>query len=112
MKTFYDGNIATDARGEATVTSTATPTCTPLPNYQVTRTVGNTISPASNLVPGSICNSCVVSMTLPYPYTFYDQSYISANVSPRGTLQFKSSYSLGDNVCLPTPILDYAILSY
>jgi uncharacterized delta-60 repeat protein len=95
-----------------TATVTATPTCPPAPNYQITRTTGNTLIPAPNLVPGSICNSCTVNIGLPFPYTFYDQTFTSANVSPRGTLQFMSSHGSGSNVCLPTNTLNYAILSY
>jgi hypothetical protein len=96
----------------STVTPTASPTCTLSPNYQVSRTTGNPIIPASNLVPGSICNGCVVTMTLPFPYTFYDQTFSAANVSPKGTLQFVSANGSGNNLCLPTSTLDYAILSY
>jgi hypothetical protein len=63
-------------------------------------------------VPGSICNACTVPITLPFPYSFYDQTFTSANVSPKGTVQFVSSYGSGANVCLPTTSLDYSILSY
>jgi hypothetical protein len=81
-------------------------------NYNVTLSPGNTIVPANNLVPGSICNGCVVPITLPFPYTFYDQTFVTANVSPKGTLQFASSYGAGNNECLPAATLDYALLSY
>jgi hypothetical protein len=54
----------------------------------------------------------VVTVTLPFSYTFYDQTFTAANVSPKGSVQFQSSLGGGNNVCLPTSTLDYAILPY
>jgi hypothetical protein len=51
-------------------------------------------------------------MTLPFPYTFYDQSFTTINLSPKGNVQFLSSLGGGNNVCLPTTSLNYSILSY
>ena len=95
-----------------TNTATATPTCGPAANYSITHTTGNPILPATNLVPGSVCHGCIVGITLPFPYTFYDQSFLAAQISPKGSVQFVSSVGGGSNVCLPTSSLDYAILPY
>jgi hypothetical protein len=51
-------------------------------------------------------------MTLPFPYTFYDQAFTTVNISPKGSVQFQSSLGGGNNVCLPTSSLNYAILPY
>jgi N-acetylneuraminic acid mutarotase len=96
----------------STSTPTITPTCGVGANYVATLTGGNTIIPATNLVPGSICHACVVGISLPFPYTFYDQTFTTANVSPKGTLQFVSSLGGGSNVCLPTDTLSYAIVPF
>jgi hypothetical protein len=86
--------------------------CALAPNYNVTESTGNSLVSASNLVPGSVCNNCTVAINLPFSYSLYDQSFTTANVSPKGTLQFMSSYTGGDNSCLPATNLNYAIATF
>ncbi len=95
----------------ATATATATPVCL-LPDYQITQSDGASIVPGTSYVAGSTCNSCVVTVAMPFAYTLYDQTYTSVNVSNAGNLQFVSSTSDGNNVCLPTAVLNYSILPY
>jgi len=40
-------------------------------------------------------------ITLPFPYTVYDQTFTGANVDSNGTLQFVSATSIFTNSCLP-----------
>jgi hypothetical protein len=91
---------------------TPTPGCTLNPDYSYSVTTNETTIPATNLVPGSVCHGCVVGITLPFPYTFYDQTFSAANVSPKGSMQFVSSLGGGNNACLPSNTLDYAILPF
>lgn len=77
-------------------------------NYEVSQTTG-AITPGTDPVGGFVCPSgiplddCTAVVTLPFTYTFYDQTYNSVNVSTNGNLQFVSNnpdYGQLD-VCLP-----------
>lgn len=68
--------------------------------------------PATNLVPGSNCNDCVVNITLPFTYTLYDTPYSSLFASNKGTLQFDNPANPGDNICLPSATLGDTIFAY
>ena len=60
-------------------------------SYTYTLSSG-TVRIAEDLVAGSQCpGGCVVPLALPFPVTFYDQTYTSANVSTTGNLQFVTS---------------------
>jgi hypothetical protein len=54
----------------------------------------------------------VVNVTLPFPYTFYDQTFTSVNISNKGNLQFSSASTSGNNTCLPATSLNNAIIAY
>jgi len=96
----------------ATPAATATPGCTVGPDYNVVVTTGATIVPGTSRVPGSICNSCTVQVTLPFTYSFYGTPYSQANVSNKGVLQFLSNTANGDNTCLPNALFNDAIFAY
>ncbi len=68
--------------------------------------------PTSNYVPASTCNSCTVNIPLPFTYSLYDTPYSSVNASSKGTLQFSTSNSTGENTCLPASAMGDAILAY
>src|SRR5437016_2085212 len=58
--------------------ATATPTpC--LDNYEYSITSGSMTSGTSE-VAGSECGSCVVPFEFPFPFTFYGQTYTTANL--------------------------------
>src|SRR5207237_2039183 len=85
----------------ATATATPTPTGTCMPNdYTITTTTG-TIVPGTTDT-GNHCDDCVTNIALPFPVTFYDQTFTSANVSSNGNLQFTSTNEAAINDCLPT----------
>lgn len=96
----YSGNIHQDLAIRWTPiipppcgpTNTPTPTVTPTPTqctttYTYTVTAGMPIT-ATNLVPGSQCPLCIVPIDLPFPFSFYGQIYNTANLTPKGNLQF------------------------
>lgn len=61
---------------------------------------------------GNHCDDCTTSIALPFPITFYDQTFTSANVSSNGNFQFTSNNpSLGSN-CLPAFDMDNFIAAY
>jgi len=68
--------------------------------------------PATNKVPGSTCNACIINIALPFPYQLYDTTYTSVNASNKGNLQFNTNNSTGANTCLPSPVLGDTILPY
>ncbi len=82
------------------------------PNYLVTSSTGATQVPATTYVPGSICNSCTVNITLPFTYFLYDTPYTSVVASNKGNLQFTGNTSTGANICLPAGTLGDAIMAY
>jgi hypothetical protein len=124
-------NTTATAIGSATITATptvtvgvgtstatvaasasATPSCVVSPNYTYTVSSGATMVPATNRVPGSICNSCTVSIALPFPYQLYDTTYTSVNASNKGNLQFTTNTASGENTCLPAPNMGDTIFPY
>jgi hypothetical protein len=104
-------NTATPTR-TPTASATSTPGCVTNPNYVAVVSTGATIVPGTSRVPGSICNSCIVNVALPFAYSLYDTPYTSVNVSNKGTLQFGNSTMPGDNTCLPASTLGDAIFAY
>jgi plastocyanin len=88
-----------------TDTPTRTPTETPagctLDNY-IIATATATFIPANNLVPGSQGDDVVVSMTLPFPFDFYDESFTQVNIGTNGNLQFSGANTSFSPDCLPT----------
>jgi hypothetical protein len=90
-------------------------------SYQVAQSLGVAITPGTTQVSGFACadvglpnDDCVAPVALPFPYTFYGQTFTSANVSTNGALQFASaSNDYGQNqVCFPLPQFSYAILPH
>jgi hypothetical protein len=65
------------------------------------------------LLSGSQCDDCDVAVSLPFPYTLYDQTFTTARLSTNGQLDFGSpadhSYY---NECLPDAMTGYAIFPY
>ena len=76
--------------------------------YRFTPTKGVNIVPGTTAVTGFNCvtttpgDDCVATVTLPFAYPFYGNSYTSANVSSNGNLQFTSAsadYEIGRASC-------------
>jgi plastocyanin len=91
-----------------TLTPTPQPTCGPDSPYIVT-TATATIEAGGTLVTGSQGDDQFVNIPLPFPYTFYDQTYNSVNAITNGNLQFVSTNTTFTNACLPTATMNYLI---
>src|SRR5262249_43524357 len=87
----------------ASATASPTPTNTPTPTpcagqYTITQIAG-TIVPGTTDI-GNHCDDCVTTIPLPFPYTLYDQSFTSVNLSSNGNAQFTTTDLAFSNVCL------------
>ena len=80
-------------------------------NYSVVSEAGFAISSSANDI-GNHCEDCTTAITLPFPYTLYDQTFTSAVVSSNGVLQFSSNSADFTDTCLPAASFSYAILPY
>jgi hypothetical protein len=100
------------ATATGTATATPTPTGTCMPNdYTITTTTG-TIVPGT-IDTGNHCDDCITPITLPFPVTFYDQTFFSVGISSNGNLQFTGTDAQDfSNVCLPTANLIDLIAPY
>jgi hypothetical protein len=54
----------------------------------------------------------VTTVSLPFPYTLYDQTYNSINLSSNGNAQFTTTDTAFTNQCLPWTTHDYTIFPY
>jgi hypothetical protein len=93
----------------ATPTATATPTVSPcqIAIHQITGTI----------VPGTVDignhgDDQVTTIALPFPFTLYDQTFNSVNLSSNGNAQFTTTDTDFSNVCLPWPGHTYIIFPY
>ena len=95
-----------------TPTATPTPTGTCMPNdYTITTTTG-TIVPGT-VDTGNHCDDCITLITLPFPVTFYDETFFSVGISSNGNLQFTGANDQDfSNDCLPTLNLTDLIAPY
>jgi hypothetical protein len=92
-----NGNPNADFQGSYTVEG--------CPPSQYTITDGtDTIVPGDTDV-GNHCDDCNTPVTLPFPFTLYDQTYTSVNVSSNGRLDFVVPNEPGGFItnCLPAP---------
>jgi hypothetical protein len=98
-----------------TLTRTNTPTVTPtvcgVSNPYSYATATGTIVPGVDDT-GNHCDDCLTTISLPFAYTLYDQTFTSASVDSNGTLQFVSFGSFLRNTCLPSGGYTYTIFPY
>ena len=95
-------------------TFTATATATPDPcNYNYVVTTGSIVT-ATTVLAGFTPNrdDGTASLTLPFAYTFHNQSFNTVNVSTNGNLQFSSNDSEYANTALPATTLNNTIFPY
>src|SRR5207302_874410 len=96
-----------------TPTSTSTPTATPTPqclNYLITTGTGAIVPGTTDT--GLHCIDCTTSITLPFAYTMYEQTFTTATISTKGNIQFVSNSVEWNNTCLPASVLNYAIMAH
>ncbi len=80
--------------------------CPPQDHYDIEQ-IGGSIVPGT-VDTGNHCDDCTTSVTLPFSYTLYDQTFTAANVDSNGTLQFGSPLSIFTNSCLPDTSRTYS----
>ena len=86
-----------------TPTASPTPTC-PIGDYTITTTSGTIVPGTTDS--GNHADDGITNIGLPFPVTFYDQSFTSVNICSNGNLQFTSSNSTFTNACLPTATMN------
>jgi hypothetical protein len=91
------GNPNADFSGNYTVGG-----CPPS-QYVITQGADTLVPGDTNI--GSDCDDCDTPVTLPFPFTLYDQTYTQVNVSSNGRLDFVVPNEPGGYVsaCLPAP---------
>ncbi|HST03873.1 MAG TPA: S-layer homology domain-containing protein [Chloroflexia bacterium] len=88
---------------------TATPTACPTGyNYAVG---SGTIVPGTTDT-GNHCDDCSTSVTLPFPFTLYDQSFTSVNVGSNGWMAFGTINTTFNTTCMPANLMTYAVLPF
>jgi hypothetical protein len=80
-------------------------------DYTITTTTG-TIVPGTTDT-GNHCDDCIMPIALPFPVTFYDETFFSVGISSNGNLQFTGANQQDfTNDCLPTANLTDLIAPY
>ena len=62
--------------------------------------IGGSIVPGTTDI-GNNCDDCSTTVALPFPYTLYDQTYTSINLSSNGTASFTNTIAPFNILCLP-----------
>jgi hypothetical protein len=94
--------------GTPTPTPTGSPTCTP--QYTINE-IGGSIVPGDMDI-GNHGDDMVTTIALPFPYTLYDQTFTSINLSSNGNAQFVTTDTTFTNQCLPWTTHNYTIFPY
>lgn len=84
---------------------------TPGANYRIASSQNAVIVPGVTDI-GNHGDDVTTRITLPFPYTLYDQTFTAANISSNGNIQFVSNNTSFSNVALPTNAFNYAILAH
>ena len=89
----------------------ATTTATPcIGQYVITQIEGSCVPGGTDI--GNHGDDTVTTVALPFPYTLYDQTFNSINLSSNGNAQFTTTDNAGTNVCLPWLSHNYTIFPY
>jgi hypothetical protein len=128
FKTGSPMPVVVQAAGNVPAPSpTPTPTASPTPTATATptATVTPTVSPcqiaitqgAGTIVPGTTDignhgDDTVTTVALPFPFTLYDQTFTSVNLSSNGNAQFTTTDATFNNTCLPWTGHNYTIFPY
>jgi hypothetical protein len=95
----------------AAFTGTYTVDGCPPQNHYLIAQIGGSIVPGTTDT-GNHVDDGTTSVTLPFSYTLYDQTFTTANVDSNGTFQFVSPVSIFTNTCLPDTTRTYLIFPY
>src|SRR5215831_4034199 len=88
------------ARGLYPATGGPTPTATPCIGQYVISEIESSCVPGETDI-GNHGHDTVTTVALPFPYTLYDQTFNSINLSSNGNAQFTTTDNAETNVCLP-----------
>src|SRR5882724_1057235 len=94
-----------------TPSPTPTATATPCTSQYTIAQIGGSIVPGTTDI-GNHGDDTVVTIALPFPYTLYDQTFNSINLSSNGNAQFVTTDTTFTNVCLPWAAHNYTIFPY
>jgi PKD repeat protein/subtilisin family serine protease len=81
------------------------------PGEYAIKSDGATIVPGTTDT-GNHGDDTLSSVSLPFGFTFYDQTFSNAVLSANGNIQFRTSDGSADNLCLPDNEFNYAILPF
>ena len=84
--------------------------CPPLDHYAISQ-IGGSIVPGTTDI-GNHWDDLVTPVALPFPYTLYDQTFNSINLSSNGNAQFTTADATFINLCLPWTTHNYTIYPY
>src|SRR3954465_9448127 len=94
-----------------TPSPTATATATPCTGQYTVAQIGGAIVPGTTDI-GNHGDDTVTTIALPFPFTLYDQSFTSINLSSNGNAQFTTTDTAFTNSCLPWAAHNYTIFPY
>ena len=95
----------------ATAASSPTPTATPCIGKYLIFSIEDNCVPGETDI-GNHGDDTVTTVALPFPYTLYDHTFNSINLSSNGNAQFTTTDNAGTNVCLPWLSHDFTIFPY
>jgi Kelch motif/Galactose oxidase, central domain len=84
--------------------------CPPSDHYTISQ-IGGAIVPGTTDI-GNHGDDTVTTIALPFPYTLYDTTFTSVNLSSNGNAQFTTTDTTFTNVCLPWTAHNYTIFPY
>ena len=84
--------------------------CPPADHYMISQ-IGGSIVPGTTDI-GNHGDDQVTTIALPFPYTLYDQTFTSINLSSNGNAQFVTTDTAFSNLCLPWTTHNYTIFPY
>ena len=95
----------------ATAASGPTSTATPCIGEYVIFPIEGSCVPGETDI-GNHGDDTVTTVALPFPYTLYDRTFNSINLSSNGNAQFTTTDNAGTNVCLPWLSHNFTIFPY
>src|SRR5438094_4550407 len=93
----------------AMFTPTPTPTCA-AGQYVITTGVDPIVPGTTDI--HSQCDDCMTTISLPFPFTLYGNSYNSVNLDSNGNAQFVTNTTEYNSTCLPWAGHDFTIFPF
>src|SRR5882724_5805362 len=84
--------------------------CPPSDHYTISQITASIVPGTTDT--GNHGDDTVVTIALPFPYTLYDQTFTSINLSSNGNAQFTTTDTTFTNQCLPWTSHNYTIYPY